>query len=66
MILIYPWKPYLKDFPWVIGRIKLSEVSKVLDDVSKKVEIVNLTIDEYIPCDALNLRKTLSEISIFK
>ena len=46
--------------------MKLSEVSKVLDDVSKKAEIVGLTIAEHIPWYAINLRKTLSEISIFK
>ncbi len=63
---IYPAEPYLKDFPWAIGRMKLSEVSKVLDDVSKKAEIVGLTIAEHMPWDAINLRKTLSEISIFK
>ena len=43
---IYPGEPYLNDFPWAIGRMKLSEVSKVLDDVSKKAEIVGLTIAE--------------------
>ncbi len=63
---IYPAEPYLKDFPCAIGRMKLSEVSKVLDDVSKKAEIVGLTIAEHMPWDAINLRKTLSEISIFK
>lgn len=63
---IYPAEPYLKDFPWAIGRMKLSEVSKVLDDVSKKAEIVGLTIAEHMAWDAINLRKTLSEISIFK
>ena len=63
---IYHGQPYLNDFPWVIGIIKLSEVSKVLDDISKNAEIVGLTIDEYIPWDTFNLRKTLSEISIFK
>ena len=47
--------------------MKLSEVNKVLDDVSKKKkkEIVGLPIEEYIPENALNLRKKLSKISIF-
>ena len=48
-----------------IGRMKLSEVSKVLNDVSKKAEIVGLSIAEHMAWDALNLRKVLSQISIF-
>lgn len=64
---IYPGEPHTKisDFPWAIGRMKLCEVSKVLNDVSKKAEIVGLTIAEHMAWDALNLRKTLSNISIF-
>ena len=46
--------------------MKLSEVGRVLNDVSQKAEIVGLTIAEHMPWDALNLRKTLSNIPIFK
>lgn len=45
--------------------MKLIEVGKVLEDVSKKAEIVGFTLAEHIAWDALNLRKTLSKISIF-
>ena len=64
---IFPGEPYTKisEFPWAIGRMKLSEVSKVLNDVSKKAEIVGLSIAEHMAWDALNLRKVLSQISIF-
>ena len=65
---IYPGEPYMdiNNFPWAIGKMKLSEVGRVLKDVSEKSEIVGLSIAEHIPWDALNLRKTLSEIPIFK
>ena len=65
---IYPGEPYINinNFPWAIGKMKLCEVARVLNDVSKKAEIVGLTIAEHMAWDAINLRKTLSEIPIFK
>ena len=65
---IYPGEPYtdLNKFPWAIGQMKLCEVARVLNDVSKKAEIVGLSIAEHMSWDAINLRKTLSEIPIFK
>ena len=65
---IYPGEPYANsnNFPWAIGKMKLCEVARVLNDVSKKAEIVGLTIAEHMAWDAINLRKTLSEIPIFK
>ena len=64
---IYPGEPYvnLNDFPWAIGKMKLCNVGKVLEDVSKKTEIVGFTIAEHMPWDAINLRNTLSKIPIF-
>ena len=52
---IYPGEPYLNDFPWAIDRMKLSEISKVLDDVYKKAEIVGLTIAEHIIFHGMHL-----------
>ena len=52
--------------PFAVGQMKLYEVARVLNDVSQKAEIVGLSIAEHMPWDAINLRKTLSEISIFK
>ena len=65
---IYPGEPYINinNFPWAIGKMKLCEVARVLNDVSKKAEIGGLTIAEHMAWDAINLRKTLSEIPIFK
>ena len=55
---IYPAEPYINinDFPWAIGRMKLIEVGKVLEEISKKAEIVGFTLAEHMARDALNLR----------
>ncbi|MEK4303862.1 arginase family protein [Oceanobacillus sp. FSL K6-0251] len=64
---VYPAEPYTdaEDFPAAVGKMKLAEVVRVLNDVSGKAEIVGLGIAEHLPWDAINLRKALSEISIF-
>ena len=65
---IYPAEPYTDtdDFPAAVGRLTLAEVGRILNDVSERAEIVGLCIAEHLPWDAINLRKALSEISIFK
>ncbi|MFD1066531.1 arginase family protein [Oceanobacillus locisalsi] len=64
---IYPAEPYTdsEDFPAAVGEMKLAQVARVLNDVSEQAEIVGLGIAEHLPWDAINLRKTLSQISIF-
>lgn len=65
---IYPAEPYsnVKDFPAAVGRMKLEEVGRLLQDVSRKAEIVGLSITEHLPWDAFNLRKTFQQLSIFQ
>ncbi len=65
---IYPAEPYTnpEEFPAAVGRMRLQEVKRVLKDASEVAEIVGLSITEHLPWDAFNLRKTLSEISIFE
>lgn len=64
---IYPAEPYTDPslFPAAVGRMTLKEVGKVLNDVSSVAEIVGLNITEHLPWDAIRLRKTLEDISIF-
>lgn len=62
---IYPAEPYLESFGAAIGELTLNNIGRILADVSKKAEIVGFSITEHLPWDAINLRKTLSEISIF-
>jgi len=56
----------LDRFPAAVGKMTLNEVGRILHDISEKAEIVGLGITEHMPWDAMNLRKVLSGISIFK
>lgn len=61
-------KPYMdiNDFPAAVGKMTLNEIGRILNDVSEKAEIVGLGIAEHMPWDAMNLRRVLSGVSIFK
>ena len=63
---IYPAEPYLKSFDAAIGKMTLSQIGRILTDVSELSEIVGLSITERLPWDAIRLRKTLEKVSIFK
>lgn len=65
---IYPAEPYidLNTFSAAVGRMKLNDIGRLLQDVSTIAEIVGLSITEHLPWDAFNMRKVLSDISIFK
>lgn len=62
---IYPAEPYLSDFEAAVGDLTLTQVVRILNDISDDAEIVGLSIAEHMPWDAINLRKALSQISIF-
>lgn len=64
----YPTEPFLdrSQFPAAIGRMNLDELAKFFHDVSGKAEIAGLNITEHMPWDAINLRKLMEGISIFK
>lgn len=65
---IYPAEPYtdVRAFPAAVGRMKLSSIGRLLNDVSAMADVVGLSITEHLPWDAFNMRKVLSDISIFK
>lgn len=62
---IYPAEPYLKDFEAAVGKLTLNDVSRILVDISQQAEIVGLSIAEHLPWDAINLRNSLEQLSIF-
>lgn len=64
---IYPAEPYTNadEFPAAVGRMKLNEIARLLEDVSSTAEIVGLSLTEHLPWDAFNLRRTLLQIPIF-
>lgn len=65
---IYPAEPYTdpQEFRAAVGRMKLTEITKLLCDISEKTEIVGLSMTEHLPWDAFRLRKALSGIPIFE
>jgi arginase len=48
------------------GRMKINQVIRLLDDVSKHIEIVGLGITEHLPWDALNLKQMLTNLPLLK
>ncbi len=47
-----------------LGKLRLSHVARVLRDVEAACDIVGLTISEFMPWDALNLKKVLAGLKI--
>ena len=48
------------------GHFKFTEVAKKILEVQELADIVGFTIAEYLPWDAIRLRKALSDVNIFK
>lgn len=48
------------------GKMTLSQISKLIGDVSRQTDVVGLSIAEYLPWDALNLHNFLASLPIFK
>jgi len=59
-------EPGVSDFPAAAGNMTLNQLAEILKIVSDSSEIVGLTIAEYLPWDAINLKNTLSELDILK
>lgn len=65
---IYPAEPHsdVSQFPSAVGSMTLDQVVKLLKEVEANTDLVGLTIAEHMPWDAINLRKGLNQLSIFK
>ncbi|MQS98507.1 arginase family protein [Companilactobacillus halodurans] len=65
---ILPAEPGLDrdNFGAAIGSMKLSQVLRVLEDVSTNSDLVGLSIAEHMPWDAINLHNGLKKLAIFK
>lgn len=61
-------KPHMtkEDYGAAMGTMSLRQVTGILKAVNEEAEIVGLTIAEHMPWDAINLRRALSELSIFQ
>lgn len=48
------------------GKMTLSQISRLVGDISNQTDVVGLSIAEYLPWDALNLHRFLASLPIFK
>lgn len=48
------------------GEMQLPNVIKIINEISDSTDIVGLTIAEHMPWDAMNLRRALQQLEIFK
>lgn len=57
-------KPEPLSIDWAEGEMSLSQVAKLLKEVSMQTRIVGLGITEHMPWDAINLQSFLAELPI--
>lgn len=55
----------ISDFPAAVGRMTLQQVVRIISDISDSVGIVGLSLAEYMPWDALQLRDAFEKMRIF-
>lgn len=62
---LYFSEPGVTEFPSESGKMTIKELWIILKGLFKENEVVGLTIAEYIPWDAINLKSVLSGLDIF-
>ncbi|MGX2943558.1 arginase family protein [Enterococcus alishanensis] len=62
---LYFTEPGVSEFPSESGKMSLKEVGETMAAIQQESEIVGLTIAEYLPWDAENLKKLLQSFDIF-
>lgn len=63
---LYFSEPGMTEFPSESGKMTLKELFNILKGIFKENDVVGLTIAEFLPWDAINLKNILSELDIFK
>ncbi|MDR2452790.1 MAG: arginase family protein [Candidatus Accumulibacter sp.] len=48
------------------GKTRMHDIGRVLKDIAAQVDVVGMSFAEYMPWDALSLKKMLSELSFMK
>ncbi len=59
-------EPHIPPVTYAVGQMRLEQIFRIINDVSKKYEVVALGITEFMPWDIMRLQKGLSELDIFK
>lgn len=63
---LYFAEPEVTEFPSESGKMTLKELLNILKGLFNVNDVVGLTIAEYLPWDAINLKNILSELEIFE
>lgn len=63
---LYFAEPGVTEFPSESGKMTPEELLNILTGVFKENDVVGLTVAEYLPWDAINLKNMLSGLDIFK
>lgn len=63
---LYFSEPGVTEFPSESGKMTLGEVVSILKGISEENDVVGLTVAEFLPWDAINLKNTLSDLDIFR
>ena len=59
--------PYAEEkFPTVTGKLDLRQIGRLLHDIQNITDIVGLTIAEFMPWDALHLKKFMASLAIMR
>lgn len=53
-------------FPTVLGKLDIQTVTRIIKDISKHTDVVGLTIAEYMPWDAWQLKHMMEQFPIMK
>lgn len=62
---LLPCEPVEQPYDATLGEMTLSQVARLIGDVSKNTDVVGLAIAEHLPWDALNLQNFLAALPIF-
>lgn len=64
LLFAQPGGRYIENAP--SGKMTLSQVARLIQDISKQTDLVGLSIAEHLPWDAINLHDFLATVPIFK
>ena len=63
---LLPCEPVEQPFATVPGEMTLSQITRLIQDISKQTDVVGLSIAEHLPWDAINLHNFLAAVPIFE
>lgn len=59
-------EPGISSVEYAVGRMKLEQVIRLIEDISDTADVVGLGITEFMPWDVIRLREMLGKLSVFQ